>query len=71
MAGGHEPTTQPAPPADAATRRKLAAGNRKPASRLSIVNNRIWMASMDTLIAGAGDARVRAGIMKLLGTMRR
>ena len=33
------------------------------------MNNRIWMASMDTLIAGAGDARVRAGIMKLLGTI--
>jgi hypothetical protein len=69
--GGHEPATQPAAAADPATRRKLAAAKakRRPISRLSMVNNRIWMASMDTLIAGAGDARVRAGVMKLMATI--
>ena len=34
-----------------------------------IDNNRVWMGSMDALIAGAGRADVRAGVMKLLATI--
>ena len=32
-------------------------------------NNRIWIGAMDSLIAGAGDPDVRAGVMKLLATI--
>jgi hypothetical protein len=40
-----------------------------PASKLTVDDNRVWMGSMDSLIAGAGDAGVRAGVMKLLATL--
>jgi hypothetical protein len=32
-------------------------------------DNRIWIGAMDALIAGAGRADVRAGVMNLLSTM--
>ncbi len=40
-----------------------------PAPQIVIDNNRVWMGSMDALIAGAGRADVRAGVMKLLATI--
>ena len=60
-------------PAPAARAEKLKAiKNAKPAataSPRSIANNRVWMGAMDALIAGAGRADVRAGVMKLLAMM--
>jgi len=60
-------------PAQAARAEKLkAVKNAKPvgtASPRSIANNRVWIGCMDALIAGAGRADVRAGVMKLLAMM--
>jgi hypothetical protein len=57
----------------AAARKQLAAKKgAEPvatASPRSIDNNRVWIGSMDALIAGAGRADVRAGVMNLLATM--
>jgi hypothetical protein len=77
-AGGHEPTA--AEKVDmqareaAILKEKLRAKKNPgpvptPASELTIDNNRIWLGSMDALIAGAGDAKVRSGVMKLLATI--
>ena len=69
-AGGHEPTKPPKlGAAEKAVIKRKQPANVKPASKLTIDNNRIWLGSMDALIAGAGDADVRAGVMKLLSTM--
>ena len=40
-----------------------------PAPQKSIDDNRVWIGSMDALIAGVGRADVRAGVMKLLATV--
>ena len=40
-----------------------------PASKLTIDNNRLWPAAIDSLISGAGDPDVRAGVMKVLATI--
>jgi hypothetical protein len=63
-----------APPASAEAKRRPAAKKMPgptptPASRQSLENNRVWMGSMDTLIAGVGRTDVRAGVMKLLATV--
>ena len=34
-----------------------------------IEDNRVWVGSMDALLAGAGDHDVRAGVMTLLATI--
>jgi hypothetical protein len=44
-------------------------GAPKPASQQTQDDNRVWIGSMDTLIAGAGDPEVRAGVMTLLSTL--
>lgn len=73
--GNHKPAESETSPANLAKRAaiiKLKQPKGKippPASQHTIDNNRIWIAGMDTLIAGAGDAQVRAGVMKLLGTI--
>jgi hypothetical protein len=67
-------------PAEAARAEKLAAVRKQltakkaaepvaTASPRSIADNRVWMGCMDALIAGAGRADVRAGVMKLLAMM--
>jgi hypothetical protein len=40
-----------------------------PAPKRVIDDNRVWIGSMDALIAGAGNAEVRAGVMHLLNTI--
>ena len=62
----------PANPPAAARKQLEAKKGAEPvatASPRSIENNRVWMGCMDALIAGAGRADVRAGVMKLLATM--
>jgi hypothetical protein len=49
-----------------AVKRAEAVGTATPRS---IENNRVWIGCMDALIAGAGRADVRAGVMKLLAAM--
>src|SRR5262249_20676590 len=77
-AGGQAPP--PLTPAQAARELKArleklrSAGkkvdlNAKPATQLSMDNNRIWIGAMDALIAGAGRADVRAGVMNVLSTI--
>ncbi len=65
------PGTSANPPA--AARKQLEAKKRAEshatASPRSIANNRVWIGCMDALIAGAGRADVRAGVMKLLAMM--
>lgn len=60
---GGEPSEQPPP------KRLPAMKGPTPAPQLMIDDNRVWMGSMDALIAGAGRADVRAGVMKLLATI--
>ena len=60
-----EPTEQPPP----AKRRAATGPTPTPAPQIVIDNNRVWMGSMDALIAGAGRADVRAGVLKLLATI--
>jgi hypothetical protein len=40
-----------------------------PVSRKAMDDNRLWIGAMDALIAGAGRADVRAGVMNLLSTV--
>ena len=73
--GGHKPAESETSPANLAKRTAIIKLKQPkgpipaPASQLTIDNNRIWMASMDSLIAGAGNKDVRAGVMKLLSTI--
>ncbi|WP_028066308.1 hypothetical protein [Solirubrobacter soli] len=57
----------------AARRKKLAAKltgpTPTPAPKSIIDNNRVWIGSMDALIAGAGNIEVRAGVMQLISTI--
>ena len=47
-----------------------AAGTQlKPVSQRAMDDNRLWIGAMDALIAGAGRADVRAGVMNLLSTV--
>jgi hypothetical protein len=71
FAGGRPPT-----PAEVARAQRLAQEKAratgielKPVSRESMDNNRLWIGAMDALIAGAGRADVRAGVMNLLSTV--
>ncbi|HEY6891878.1 MAG TPA: hypothetical protein VI300_29020 [Solirubrobacter sp.] len=73
-AGGHAPTAAENQAASARNLKILKLKRPKgpvptPASPLTIDNNRIWMGGMDMLISGAGDAKVRAGVMKLFSTI--
>ena len=54
----------------AAGRRTSAALRTDPGRRAELVENVFWGNTMDALIAGAGRADVRAGVMKLLATSR-
>jgi hypothetical protein len=49
--------------------KKLKRPTPTPAPKRVIDDNRVWFGSMDTLIAGAGDPEVRAGVMKLFNTI--
>jgi hypothetical protein len=72
------PKGEPAPgspvdkAAQAARREKLeqmTGPTPTPAPKRMIDDNRVWIGAMDALIAGAGNAEVRAGVMKLLATI--
>lgn len=52
----------------AAGRRTSARLRTDPAARAALVENVLWGNAMDALVAGAGRADVRAGVMKLLAT---
>lgn len=52
----------------AAGRRTSAELRTDPASRAALIENNLWGHTMDALVAGAGRADVRAGVMKLLAT---
>jgi hypothetical protein len=73
--GGHKPAASETSPANLAKRAAIIKLKQPkgpippPASQLTLDNNRIWIASMDSLVAGAGDKDVRAGVMKLLSTI--
>jgi hypothetical protein len=73
--GNHKPAESETSPANLAKRAAIIKLKQPkgpipaPASQLTIDNNRIWMASVDSLIAGAGNKDVRAGVMKLLSTI--
>jgi hypothetical protein len=72
------PKGEPAPgsaidkAAQAARREKLKlvkGPTPTPAPKHVIDDNRVWIGAMDALIAGAGDADVRAGAMNLINTI--
>ncbi len=70
--GEPAPGSPPAKAAEATRKAKLAhmtGPTPTPAPKLMIDNNRVWLGSMDALIAGAGDPDVRAGVMRLLSTI--
>jgi hypothetical protein len=66
--GSHGEPVDAAPPA-APAEKHVKGPAPTPAPKRVIDNNRVWFGSMDTLIAGAGDPAVRAGVMKLFNTI--
>lgn len=73
---GDEGKPEAAPPAEAlADRKKILEAKGvdpatvRPLSQKTQDDNRAWFGSMDALLAGAGRADVRAGVMKILSEM--